>query len=56
MNRAQLIAALKPIVGPQFVLDRPEELMVYEYDGSALDQATPEVVVVPVSTAHRPVV
>jgi glycolate oxidase len=34
------------------VLSRPEELMLYEYDGSALDQATPEVVVVPGSTAE----
>jgi glycolate oxidase len=46
----QLIADLKAVVGPQYVLHRPEELMLYEYDGSALDQATPDLVVVPAST------
>ena len=48
--RDQLIAALAPIVGERHVLHRPEELMLYEYDGSALDQAMPEVVAVPAST------
>ncbi|GAB4434260.1 MAG: FAD-linked oxidase C-terminal domain-containing protein [Chloroflexi bacterium OHK40] len=48
--RRQLIAALTPIVGERYVLHRPEELLLYEYDGSALDQATPDVVVVPAST------
>ncbi len=48
--RDQLIAALAPIVGERHVLHRPEELMLYEYDGSALDQALPEVVAVPAST------
>jgi glycolate oxidase len=48
--RQELIAALQPIVGAPYVLHRPEELMLYEYDGSALDQATPDVVVVPAST------
>ncbi len=50
--RAELIAALAPIVGDRYVLHRPEELMLYEFDGSALDQALPEVVVVPASTAE----
>lgn len=45
-----LIAALSNVVGPRYVLHRPEELILYEYDGSALDQATPEIVVVPAST------
>ena len=48
----QLIAELRTIVGPRHVLYRPEELMLYEYDGSALDQATPDLVVVPASTAE----
>lgn len=48
--RNELIAALTPIVGPAYVLHRPEELMLYEYDGSALDQATPDIVVTPAST------
>jgi glycolate oxidase len=50
--RDQLIAALARIVGPRHVLHRPEELMLYEFDGSALDQAAPDVVVVPASTAE----
>jgi glycolate oxidase len=45
-----IITALKNVVGPQYVLHRPEELMLYEYDGSALDQAMPDLVVVPAST------
>jgi glycolate oxidase len=34
------------------VLHRPEELMLYEYDASALDMDVPDVVVVPASTAE----
>jgi glycolate oxidase len=52
VRRSALIAALTPIVGAPYVLQRPEELMLYEYDGSALDQAAPDVVVVPASTAE----
>lgn len=52
MTRDALIAALQAAIDPQYVLHRPEELMLYEYDGSALDQATPDVVVVPGSTAE----
>lgn len=52
MTRDKLAAALRPIVGAPYVLVRPEELMLYEYDGSALDQATPDLVVVPASTAE----
>jgi glycolate oxidase len=48
--REQLVQALTSIVGLQYVLHRPEELMLYEFDGSALDLARPEVVVVPAST------
>lgn len=48
----QLIAALSDAIGPRYVLHRPEELMLYEYDGSALDLATPDLVVVPGSTAE----
>jgi len=50
--RDELIAALRAAIDRRYVLSRPEELMLYEYDGSALDQATPEVVVVPGSTAE----
>jgi len=50
--RDNLIAALLQVVDPSIVLRRPEELMLYEYDGSALDQGMPEVVVVPRTTAE----
>ncbi|MCU0491402.1 MAG: FAD-binding protein [Chloroflexaceae bacterium] len=52
MPKPTLITELNAALGPRYVLHRPEELMLYEYDGSALDQATPEVVVVPSSTAE----
>jgi glycolate oxidase len=48
--RNNLIAALHRVLEPRYVLQRPEELMLYEYDGSAMDQAMPDVVVVPSST------
>jgi glycolate oxidase len=47
-----LITALREAVGTRYVLSRAEELMLYEFDGSAMDQATPEVVVVPADTAE----
>ncbi|WP_448337141.1 FAD-binding oxidoreductase [Chloroflexus aurantiacus] len=50
--RDELITALLSVVDPAIVLRRPEELMLYEYDGSALDQGMPEVVVVPRTTAE----
>ncbi|MCG8353874.1 MAG: FAD-binding protein, partial [Chloroflexales bacterium] len=51
-QRNKLIAELAVAIGDQYVLHRPEEVMLYEYDGSALDQALPEIVVVPGSTAE----
>ncbi len=50
--RDELIAALLRVVDPTIVLRRREELMLYEYDGSVLDQGMPEVVVVPRTTAE----
>src|SRR5262245_26854385 len=50
MQREKLIAELSEAIGPRYVLHRPEELMLYEYDASALDQAQADVVVVPAST------
>ncbi len=47
-----LLDALRQAIGVPYVLSRAEELMLYEFDGSALDQAVPEVVVVPASTAE----
>lgn len=50
LSRAALITRLSETLGARFVLHRREELMLYEYDGSALDMAEPDVVVVPAST------
>ncbi len=47
LSRPELATRLRLIVGERYVLSRPEELMLYEYDGSALDMADPELVVVP---------
>lgn len=52
LARTEIIARLQTALGKAHVLHRPEELMLYEYDGSALDMATPEIVVVPASTAE----
>ncbi len=52
MRRAELIEQLIRAVGPANVLYRPDELLLYEYDGSSLDQALPQVVVVPATTAE----
>jgi glycolate oxidase len=42
---------LQSILGPRSVLSSPEELAMYEYDGS-VDRARPEVVVFPTTTAE----
>lgn len=52
MQRDMLISRLQAVIDAGHVLHRPEELMLYEYDGSALDQAAPDVVVVPATTAE----
>lgn len=52
LSRPQLIAQLAAAIGSTFVLHRPEELMLYEYDASAMDMAEPDVVVVPANTAE----
>ena len=46
-----LIADLSKIVGNQYVIWKPEDLLVYEYDGS-IDKAMPQAVVLP-STAEE---
>jgi glycolate oxidase len=52
-ERKELPAAAKrkiiEVVGPRGYLDRPEDLALYEYDGS-IDKARPELVVFPRST------
>jgi len=45
-----LAAGLRNIVGPRNVLSSPEDLTLYEYDGS-VEKARPEVVVFPSTTA-----
>jgi FAD/FMN-containing dehydrogenase len=42
-----LIAALREIVGPEAVLARPEDLLVYEADGLTVHGAKPSAVVLP---------
>jgi glycolate oxidase len=44
-----LLAAVEKIVGPKGMLHRPEDLTMYEYDGS-VDKARPDVVAFPRST------
>src|SRR5690242_16054795 len=50
LPRGELVARLQSALGAAIVLHRREELMLYEYDGSAIDMAEPDVVVVPSST------
>jgi len=45
----RLLDAIERIVGPRGYLSRPEDLALYEYDGS-IDKARPDVVVFPRST------
>ena len=49
MDREQFLDQLRAIVGEQHVIFHPEDLLVYEYDGS-IDRALPEAVVFPSST------
>tara|TARA_Y100000590_G_scaffold94693_1_gene107305 strand:- start:168 stop:1637 length:1470 start_codon:yes stop_codon:yes gene_type:complete len=46
-----LVSSLKSIVGSDFVICHPDDLIVYEYDGS-VDKAIPDVVVLPETTAQ----
>ena len=50
LSHAELATQLQEALGRAAVLHRPEELMVYEYDGSALDMAEPDIVIVPSNT------
>lgn len=52
LPRDQVVERLRRALPPQYVLSRPEELLLYEYDGSSLDQALPDVVVAPATTAE----
>src|SRR3989449_9763417 len=47
-----LLARLKEIVGPAYVLTRPEDVVVYEQDAFLVARALPDIVVLPASTAE----
>ena len=51
MQHQEFIRSLQDIVGPEFVISHPEDLLVYEYDGS-VDRSMPRAVVLP-STADQ---
>lgn len=51
MDLRTLIAQLRSVLGDDAVLHRPEDLMLYEYDGG-LAKGTPEIVVFPNTTEH----
>lgn len=50
MLKDDLTRALADIVGPEGVIDAPDELIVYECDGLTLDKTAPHAVVFPTST------
>ena len=50
IDRIRLIRELSRIVGPDGVLDKPADRLVYECDGYTVDRSIPEIVVLPDST------
>ena len=52
MTRAALVSRLQRIVGPAYVLTRPEDVVVYEQDAFLGARALPDIVVLPGSTAE----
>ncbi len=48
---SDLIRDLQSLLGPASVLSLPEELLMYEYDGS-IEKALPDAVVFPSTTQH----
>ena len=49
MAATDLITQIQAVVGGDYVIDHPEDLLVYEYDGS-VDRSMPRAVVLPVNT------
>ena len=49
---SSLIAGLTAVVGPENVLHRRDEMLVYECDGYMVEKRVPDVVVFPTSTEH----
>lgn len=50
MSRSALISRLQALVGPAYVLSRPEDVVVYEQDAFLVARALPDLVVLPGST------
>ena len=51
MNNSKLITRLKKIVGRDYVVHKPDGLIVFEYDGS-VDRSMPAAVVLPATTSE----
>jgi len=51
MDKQRLIAELQRVVGRRYVIHHPDDLLVYEYDGS-VDRGMPTAVVFPADTAQ----
>src|SRR5690606_25604048 len=49
-RNTELEQRLKAIVGDEYVLTEPEDLLVYECDAETLDTALPDIVVLPATT------
>ncbi len=47
-----LRAGLESIVGPENLISRPDQLLVYECDGYTIEKKVPDVVVFPTTTEH----
>src|SRR2546425_10242740 len=52
MSQAPLVSRLQRIVGPAYVLTRPEDVVVYEQDAFLVARALPDIVVLPGSTTE----
>ncbi len=50
MNRRQIVRELNQILGRDYVIWEPDELLVYECDANPLDKGQPTVVVLPATT------
>src|SRR3989442_9434388 len=49
IKKAEVVRELSTLLGARYVLHRPYDLMLYEYDAS-IDRSTPDIVVFPAST------
>jgi glycolate oxidase len=50
-TKAEVVRELAALLGAQYVLHTPYDLMLYEYDAS-IDRSTPDIVVLPASSAE----